>query len=387
MTVVYYTSTYFLDISLDIINELKKHVELHVFIEVTEASKKVNLVDIDELPQDRKLVIPAELLSEQNYKQLKPFLNDTASVHFVIHPHASGFSYSTLAASKAVWKYVKQLKPAIIHFEGYTLRTAGMLPYLFKVKKIFLSIHDPIPHTGEKSWKIRLPNLLFFYLPFKKYFIFYSKFSHDLFVKHYPTVKQEKIIIEMCAYSYYKRPVAPGNDGKHILFFGRISPYKGIDVLLKAMPLVFDEYPNQELIVAGKSANDIDLAATLPDGYKQNVKIINRHIPTDELIKLITDAKFVVCPYLDATQSGVLMTAFALDKPVVASYVGSFPEYINENVNGLLVQPRNPQLLAGAILTALNNDNYKRWADSLSALKQERTWSNSMSALLNAYKC
>lgn len=387
MIVVYYTSAYFLDISLDIINELKKHVELHVFVEVTEASKKVNLLDIDELPQDRKLARPAELLSEQNYKELKPFLDDTASAHFVIHPHASGFSFSTIAASKAVWEYVKPLRPAIFHFEGYTLRTAGMLPYLFNFKKVFLTIHDPIPHTGEKSWKIRLPNLLFFYLPFKKYFIFYSKFSHDLFIKHYTAVKQEKIIIKMCAYSYYKRPAEIRNDKGVILFFGRISPYKGIDVLVKAIPSVFNEYPAQELIIAGKSSNDIDLTSTLPDRYKHNVTILNRHIPTDELIKLITDSKFVVCPYLDATQSGVLMTAFALNKPVVASNVGSFPEYITDNVSGLLVQPGNPQLLADGILAALKNDNYKQWANDLSASEQKCTWSDSLSELLNAYKC
>ncbi len=50
---------------------------------------------------------------------------------------------------------------------------------------------------------------------------------------------------------------------KHILFFGRLSPYKGIDDLLQAMPDVFNEFPDEKLIIAGKGypGFEIDEAA------------------------------------------------------------------------------------------------------------------------------
>jgi hypothetical protein len=165
MTVVYYTSTYFLDISLDIINVLKQHVDLHVFIEVTSSSRNMTVVDIGAFPPGKMLATPAELLNQKDLENLTPYFAGTASTHFVLHEHKTGFSYSTIQASLAVWKYVKPFKPQIIHFEGYTLRTIGMLPFLFSVKKVFMAIHDPVPHTGEKSWKIGLPKLLFFKLP------------------------------------------------------------------------------------------------------------------------------------------------------------------------------------------------------------------------------
>jgi glycosyltransferase involved in cell wall biosynthesis len=383
MIVVYYTSTYFLDISLDIINVLKKQVELHVFIEVTNASKNVNLANIKSLPKGEKLITPAALLNAENYAALQPYFEGAAGVHFVIHDHPTGFSFDTLSASRAVYRQVRHLKPEIIHFEGYTLRTIGLLPYLFYFKKVFLTIHDPIPHSGEKSWKIRMPNFLFFHLPFKKYFVFYSKFAQQLFVNHYTRIKQEQLVIEMCAYSYYKRPVNRVGDNGSILFFGRVSPYKGIQILLDAMPIVSAEFPGQQLVIAGEAAKELEWHRAV----NTNIQIINRHIPDEELIGLINNAKFIVCPYLDATQSGVLMTAFALNKPVIASNVGSFPEFIHNGINGLLVPPGDSSRLAEVILAMLHRDQYKKLVKGVALFNKEHTWDNSLIILLNAYAC
>jgi glycosyltransferase involved in cell wall biosynthesis len=386
MTVVYYTSTYFLDISLDIINVLKRHVDLHVFIEVTSSSRNMTVVDIDAFPPGKMLATPAELLNQKDLENLTPYFAGTASTHFVLHEHKTGFSYSTIQASLAVWKYVKPFKPQIIHFEGYTLRTIGMLPFLFSVKKVFMAIHDPVPHTGEKSWKIGLPNLLFFNLPFKKRFIFYSEFARNLFVTHYKHVKAPKLLVKLCAYSYYKRqPNAEVETNRHILFFGRISPYKGVDVLMEAMPSVFDEFPNQVLVIAGKSTNGYQLENNIPQKYKGNVQIINRYIPEEELLTLISNAKFVVCPYLDATQSGVLMTSFALNTPVIASEVGSFPEFITNGFNGLLVTPANAGLLSKSIAAALRNDFYLDLKNNVTANNANHTWEQSLEAVTNEY--
>ncbi|EHQ28708.1 glycosyltransferase family 4 protein [Mucilaginibacter paludis] len=388
MTVVYYTSTYFLDISLEIINVLKKQVDLHVFIEVTSASKKVNIVNIEHLPVEKKLVEPSVLLSAQSYRQLEPYFTGTASTHFVIHPHRSGLSFSTLQASIAVWKYMKPFKPAIIHFEGYTLRTVGMLPFLFSFKKAFLAVHDPVPHSGEKSWKIGLPNLLFFNLPYKKHFLFYSRFSRDLFVKHYPRIKEQKLLVPMCPFSYYKG-LGSGDEIESepgaILFFGRISLYKGIEVLLQAMPAVIEQFPRQKLIIAGKATEGYAFKELIPDEYKKNILIYNRYIPNEELINLIKKAKFIVCPYLDATQSGVLMTAFALNKTVIASDVGSFPEFIINNVNGLLVEPGSVASLSAKIIKALSNHFYKTLEKNVVSANTENCWEKSLENLLEAY--
>jgi len=386
MIVVYYTSTFFLDLSLDVIKVLKQQVDLHVFIEVTSSSKNSTVADIKEFPEGKLLATPAEVLSADSLKTLSPYFEGTASTHFVIHQHKTGFSWSTLQASLAVWKFIKPFKPAIIHFEGYTLRTVGMLPFLFSVKKVFLALHDPVPHTGEGSWKISLPNFLFFKLPFKKYFIFYSDFARKLFIQNYPQVAAQKLLVKMQPYSYFKDQAntAPV-PGSHILFFGRVSPYKGADVLLKAMPEVFEEFPDEQLVIAGKSSNGYILTNDLPVEHKNNITVINRYIPNDELVSLISNAKFIVCPYLDATQSGVLMTAFALNKTVIATSVGSFPEFITNNLNGLLVTPANPAALAQSIASALRGGYYKQLEENVIAGNARLSWQQSLTAVLNEY--
>jgi glycosyltransferase involved in cell wall biosynthesis len=89
-----------------------------------------------------------------------------------------------------------------------------------------------------------------------------------------------------------------------------------------------------------------------------SIRLLNKYVSIQELAELIQNAEFIVCPYREATQSGVLMTAFALNKPVLATNVGAFPEYIVENVNGMLVEPTVNGIEKG-ILTMLNNNHYK----------------------------
>ncbi|MFN5422931.1 MAG: glycosyltransferase, partial [bacterium] len=75
----------------------------------------------------------------------------------------------------------------------------------------------------------------------------------------------------------------------------------------------------------------------------------------------IQHATFVVCPYRDATQSGVLMTSFAFGKPVLATRVGAFPEYVTDGHNGLLLDPE-PTAFAQGICLALSGDKYKQYS-------------------------
>jgi glycosyltransferase involved in cell wall biosynthesis len=384
MTVAYYMQVCFLDVTIELINVLKKHVQLHVLIELTPHGKNMTVVEVDTIPEGKTLVKPEEILTKRSYEHLKPYFEGVASVHFVVHPHPTGFSFSTLQASSNVWKYIKQFKPDIIHFETFGLRAIGMLRYLRSVKNVCITIHDPVPHSGENSWKIHLPRTFFFNMPVKKKYLFYSEFSRKQFEGHYKKKNNHQLVLQMSPFSLLKKLVNEDDGGKkHILFFGRLSPYKGVDDLLQAMPEVFREFPEERLIIAGKRYPGFDINENFLSTYKNNITLIDRHIPNDELATLIKQAKFIVCPYKDATQSGVLMTAFGLNTPVIATNVGSFPEFINHNVNGLLVPPSDPQQLADGIRFALRNEHYKTLAQGIG--NTEELWNRNTEILLHAY--
>jgi glycosyltransferase involved in cell wall biosynthesis len=169
------------------------------------------------------------------------------------------------------------------------------------------------------------------------------------------------------------------------LFFGAISQYKGVDILLKAMPLVFKEFPSETLIIADRMKEGLNLDQDIINKYKSQIVILDRYIPNEELFALIQESKFVVCPYLDATQSGVLMTAFALNKPVIATNVGAFPEYIEHNITGMLVPVSDPDKLANAIMSALYNDFYKTLENNIRTNNSSNLWALNKPLILKAY--
>ena len=67
--------------------------------------------------------------------------------------------------------------------------------------------------------------------------------------------------------------------------------------------------------------------------------VVSEYMPNDQLVNYIKSCEFIVCPYRDASQSGVLMTAKAIGKIVIATNVGSFKEYINNEFDGIICEP------------------------------------------------
>ena len=118
------------------------------------------------------------------------------------------------------------------------------------------------------------------------------------------------------------------------LFFGRISPYKGVDVLLEAYSAIEGEKP--KLVIAGSGQFWFDLA---PYEADPNIVLINEYIENEDLLGLLERSSFVVVPYRDATHSAVIATAYALSKPVVASDVDGLKEVVVDQVTGRLVAP------------------------------------------------
>ena len=383
---MYYTSPAFLDIAIEVINVLKRHVDLHVLIEITPRSKISNIIKVDNLPASQSIIGISELVKKENYKYLESYFDGCASANFIVHTHESGSSFSTIKISYIVWKYIKRIRPDIIHIEAMSLRSLGLVPFLFSRKKIFITIHDVIPHSSKRDWKISLPRLLYLKIPYSKSYFFYSKFSKIQFEELYKKVKYRKYLLKMYPYSYYRGYIKKGIfQKKHILLFGSLSAYKGIDILLCAMPSVFEEFPNEFLVIAGHSKDDSIFNKEILEKFKNQITVLNRYIPNEELVTLIQESKFVICPYLDATQSGVLMTSYAINTPVIATNIGAFPEYIEQNVTGMLVPVNDPVKLADAIKLALQNNFYETMEESISNKNKKNMWTNNKDIILNAY--
>nr|MDQ3916301.1 glycosyltransferase [Actinomycetota bacterium] len=127
-----------------------------------------------------------------------------------------------------------------------------------------------------------------------------------------------------------------------LVFAGRLHPYKGLGILLDALALPGTGAP--PVVVAGDGVRRELIPAAL-----ESVEVKPGELPDHELRALIGRCSAVLLPYERANQSGVLATAFRSGRPVIASRVGSFEEYVEDGVNGLLVPPGDAGALAGAM--------------------------------------
>jgi len=140
------------------------------------------------------------------------------------------------------------------------------------------------------------------------------------------------------------------SDRPLILFCGIIREYKGLDILLEAMPMVLAKR-KMHLLVAGEFWDDI---ARYQDQIERlrlerQVIIVNRYLTNEELTTCIARCDVVVLPYRSATQSAIVQAAFGQNKPVITTNVGGLPEAVDDGRTGLLVPPEDPAALAAAI--------------------------------------
>lgn len=145
-------------------------------------------------------------------------------------------------------------------------------------------------------------------------------------------------------------PVTIPVDRPLLLFFGFVRPYKGLDILLEALPLVLTRWSLHLLVVGEfwKGEEEYQEQITRLQ-LQKSVTLINHYIPDEELVAYIRAATVVVLPYRHATQSAAVQLAFGLGCPVITTRVGGLAEAVEDGRTGLLVRPENPQALATAI--------------------------------------
>ncbi|UCD18908.1 MAG: glycosyltransferase family 4 protein [candidate division WOR-3 bacterium] len=258
----------------------------------------------------------------------------------------------------SVASYIRNGQYDLIHFNG----SSGFQLYfhfLLKKEPKVYTIHDYLPHSGEGTLKSRIVNRLQnkFYTRHDYDFIQHYHFLRRKFADYY-RVPLHRVHSIYCGplevYRLFDRDHAR-EEPHTILFFGRISAYKGIDYLIRAVPIIKKRIPDLKVIIAGKGHLSSDKIGS------SSIEVHNHHISNESLVHYIKQASLVVVPYTDATHSAVVMTAYAFTKPVVATTVGGIPEVVEDDVTGRLVRARDHDALARAVVDLLE-DREKRAA-------------------------
>jgi glycosyltransferase involved in cell wall biosynthesis len=143
-----------------------------------------------------------------------------------------------------------------------------------------------------------------------------------------------------------------GTERPVLLFFGFVRRYKGLHVLLEAMPEIISRLPTALLIVAGEFYEDEqpyrDAVERL--GIGDHVLIRSGYVSDSEIPLLFSAADVVVQPYITATQSGVAQIAYHFATPVITTDVGGLAETVRDGKTGFVVPPESPAELAEAVV-------------------------------------
>lgn len=379
MKILYYTHSYFLDCDLPLIKEFKNagH-EVYFIMEIVPYSLQSTLINIE------KQIPDVRILNINAYKELS-FLEQYIDKAFILNRACKIHSIKNIKLRIAFQRLVKEINPDIIHCTEF-IDIIDIFLYKYK-RKIVQIVHDPFPHSGEYTKRKYINRSIAFRL--LSSFVLLNSKQKDLFIKKYSLNKNKVFTNQLGVYEcihLYKSNNLTVNPQK-ILFWGRISPYKGIEYLLQAMTEVIKSYPNAELIVAGGGKYYFDLA---PYRNYKNIKIINRYLTMHEIYKYLYSSSFVVCPYTDATQSGVIMTAFALLRPVIATNVGGLSEMVKNEETGIIIPPKDIDALTQAILKLLSDTHYRnKLSNNINNIyyhNGDQSWKKIMNKYIAIYK-
>lgn len=144
-------------------------------------------------------------------------------------------------------------------------------------------------------------------------------------------------VIPHACFSYYFKanPNINYSIKKRIGFLGRIEDYKGLDILVDAFEMC--KIDGLQLLIAGSGKIEISLSQRITRNNK--IVLINRYIKDEEFETIIDSVDFVVLPYRNASQSGIIPMCFAGGKTIIATNVGALSEQVPPHT-GLLTEPR-----------------------------------------------
>ncbi len=285
--------------------------------------------------------------------------------------------YARKYRGSRLWKYAKGIEhaigmesfvaemrrtnPDIIHFQWLPLPMVDglFLKRLARIAPLVLTMHNTNSffHGSVSRWQtVQRRNA------FEDFsaVIVHAAFSQRRILEQGWIAPERLHLIPHGVLNFYRSlspvPVAPAREEQVILFFGSIERYKGLDVLIEAFALLPTELrQSTRLLVAGKPG--IDMASLRARaqalGIDQHIRWELRYLEEDEIPRLFDETTLVALPYTEIDQSGVLMTALAFGKPVVASRIGGFAETIADGVHGRLTPPGDIPALAAALESVL----------------------------------
>lgn len=152
--------------------------------------------------------------------------------------------------------------------------------------------------------------------------------------------------------------------------------------MIEAMPRILERFP-VKLLVCGEfyegRKETFDLIDRL--GIAEVVVVFDGFIPNEAVHLFFCASDLVVLPYVSATQSGIVQIAYHYDRPVVATRVGGLPEVVVDGKTGCLVEPRDSDALAEAVVRFFQDEGKTDFGKNIAEEKKKYSWDRMVDAI------
>lgn len=313
---------------------------------------------ISRLNLDKEIYIPSKCLEPINLMHYK-------TLRF--------YGYNTLLRRLSLFFFLVRVYVGAKLGRYHALLLCGFTSWDYYIMKVwaktgktsFYIVHDGKLHLGEASEKNQ--RQLTDIMSHATSLIFLSHYVHQLVVNNYG-IDKPFYIAPHGLIDYGPLPQVVKKQSKPtLLFIGRVSKYKGVDLLLEAIKRVPDDLYDR-LIIAGKweYKNTIDYDS-------KKVEIIDKWLSNKEILQYIAISDIMIFPYLEATQSGVASLAINYLRPSIVTDVGAFKEQFNDQ-SAVFVRPDSRDLSKAMIDLLQHMELLNPMKRALQQQKREYSW-------------
>jgi len=299
--------------------------------------------------------------------------------------------YNPLSWIQTAFKIRKE-EPALVVFNWWTVYWAPLylvmiflLKYCFRLKLLAIC-HNIVDHEVRylRRWLARMCLVHF------DCFVVHSEFAEGELLKIKPRALVRKVPHPV--YEVFDRGRYTENDAKRklglgqnvILFFGIVRPYKGLRVLLEAMPNVLSQV-QASLVVVGEfwEKTETYRKAIRNVGIQDLVRLVDQFVPNEDVELYFRAADVLVLPYFEAAGSGIAQIACAFDLPIIATRVGVFSEMVHDGVDGFLVSPNDRRALAQKIIRYFLDHKKTEFSQQMKSIKPGSSWGQLAQTILD----
>ena len=245
---------------------------------------------------------------------------------------------------------IKKEKFDAIYFESLHVWNVAIMVALGKKVYKYQVIHEVIPHEGDSQVKgVDFMNKVICKTA-DTIVLRNQKYVQDMVDQYKVDPSRVKYLELWRRYPEFTPPVHSG----HVLFFGRINPYKGADNLLEIVRLC----PEITFDVVGRV--DPQMEAVVEELRKEkNAHLNNGYVSDEEMREAFVNADWAIVPYNSASQSGIIIDAYKYSRPVIAFNVGAIAEQVDDGKSGYLVGAGDNKAFAAKLREAVQMPNEK----------------------------